>query len=256
MTEKPKSGVDAADRYIEQHYFSVHGMSSSFAATVGAATMRIQFEHGIAGNFVEIGAFAGRYFIALSHALKDDERAIGFDTFHWPSAKVKTKLEENIAQYGVPGRSIVVAADSMKLSAKDILALAPGKKVRFFHVDGEHTPEHLANDLSLATETLDPRGVICLDDMLHAGYPTLPVIVDGFLKREPSLRVFCVIDREDIAAQTKYMICREPMFDFYIGELLKAFPDNVWPLGADFRYEKKALVLSPDPKLPNFDDLL
>ncbi|HMN50645.1 MAG TPA: class I SAM-dependent methyltransferase [Xanthobacteraceae bacterium] len=251
-----KSGIAAADAYIGQHYFSVPGMSSRFAAAVGAATMRIQSEQGIAGHFVEIGAFAGRYFIALSHALTGDERAIGFDTFHWPSPKVKTALEDNIAKYGVPGRSIIVAADSLKLSAKEILALATGKKVRFFHVDGEHTPEHLANDMSLATQTLDERGVICLDDMLHAGYPTLPVIVHEFLKREPSLRVFCVIDREDIAAQTKYMICREPMFDFYIGQLLKAFPDNVWPLGADFRYEKKALVLSPDPKLPNFDDLL
>ncbi len=256
MQARPKSGVAAADEYIEKHYFSVHGMSSSFAATVGAATMRIQSENGITGHFVEIGAFAGRYFIALSHALKDDERAIGFDTFHWPSPRVKTKLEENIARYGIPDRSVMAAADSLTLSAKDILKLAPGKKVRFFHVDGEHTPEHLSNDLALAAAVLDDRGVICLDDMLHAGYPTLPVTVHEFLKGEPSLRVFCVVDREDIAAQTKYMICREPQFDFYIESLIAAFPNNVWPLGADFRYEKKALVLSPDPKLPNFDDLL
>jgi predicted O-methyltransferase YrrM len=256
LQARPKSGVAAADEYIEKHYFSVHGMSSSFAATVGAATMRIQSENGITGHFVEIGAFAGRYFIALSHALKDDERAIGFDTFHWPSPRVKTKLEENIARYGIPDRSVMAAADSLTLSAKDILKLAPGKKVRFFHVDGEHTPEHLSNDLALAAAVLDDRGVICLDDMLHAGYPTLPVTVHEFLKGEPSLRVFCVVDREDIAAQTKYMICREPQFDFYIESLIAAFPNNVWPLGADFRYEKKALVLSPDPKLPNFDDLL
>jgi hypothetical protein len=251
-----KSGIAAADAYIENHYFSVHGMSSRFAASVSAAVMRIQTENGIAGHFAEIGTFAGRYFIALSHALVEDERAIGFDTFSWPGPKVKTKLDENIAKYGVPDRSIVVAADSRELGANDILALAPGKKVRFFHVDGEHTPEHLTSDLALATATLDARGVICLDDMLHAGYPTLPVIVHEFLKREPSLRVFCVIDREDISAQTKYMLCREEMFDFYIEALIAAFPENVWPLGADFRCGKKALVLSLDPKLPSFDDLV
>jgi predicted O-methyltransferase YrrM len=231
-------------------------MSSRFAASVGVATMLIQSKRGISGHFAEIGTFAGRYFIALSHALTSDERAIGYDTFSWPSPKVKTKLEENIVKYGVTDRSIIVTADSMKLAANDILSLAPGKKIRFFHVDGEHTPEHLSNDLKLATQVLDERGVICLDDMLHAGYPTLPIIVHEFLKREPSLRVFCIIDREDIAAQTKYMICHEPMFDFYIEELIKAFPNNIWPMGADFRYEKKALVLSPEPKLPNFDDLL
>jgi hypothetical protein len=251
-----KSGIQAADEYIEQHYFSVHGMSSRFAATVGAATMLIQSRNGITGHFAEIGTFAGRYFIALSHALTGDECAIGYDTFHWPSRKVKTKLEDNIARFGIASRSIIVAADSLRVSAKDILALAPGKKVRFFHVDGEHTPEHLSNDLKLATACIDERGVICLDDMLHAGYPTLPVIVHEFLASEPSLHVFCVIDREDISAQTKYMICRESMFDFYINELLRAFPQNIWPMGADFRYEKKALVLTLDPKLPNFDDLL
>ncbi len=231
-------------------------MSSRFAAAIGAATMLIQSKHGITGHFAEIGTFAGRYFIALSHALTGDERAIGFDTFLWPGPQVKTKLEDNIGKYGVASRSIVSAADSLKLSGKDILALAPGEKIRFFHIDGEHSPEHLSNDLALAVETMDERGVICLDDMLHAGYPTLPVIVHEFLKSQPSLRVFCIIDREDISAQTKYMICREPMFDFYVDQLIEAFPDNVWPMGADFRYEKKALVLSPDPKLPTFDDLL
>lgn len=218
--------------------------------------MLIQSKNGIAGHFAEIGTFAGRYFIALSHALTGEERAIGYDTFHWPGPKVKTKLEENIVKYGLPDRSIVVTADSMKLSANDIIAAAPGKKIRFFHIDGEHTPQHLSNDLRLATATLDERGVICLDDMLHAAYPTLPIIVDDFLKSEPTLRVFCVIDREDISAQTKYMICREPMFDFYIEQLIRLFPKNVWPMGADFSYPKKALVISPDPKLPSFDDLL
>jgi hypothetical protein len=231
-------------------------MSSRFAATVGAATMLIQSKRGIIGDFAEIGTFAGRYFIALSHALTGEERAIGIDNFAWPGPKVKTKLEENIAKYGVASRSDIVQAQSHELSPKDILSYSNGKKVRFFHVDGEHTPEFLTSDLKLATACIDARGVICLDDMLHAGYPTLAVTVHEFLATEPSLRVFCIIDREDISAQTKYMICREPMFDFYIDQLLRAFPHNIWPLGADFRYEKKALVLARDPQLPNFDDLL
>jgi hypothetical protein len=252
----PKSGVAAADEYIEQHYFSVHGMSSRFAATVGAATMRIQSDHGIIGHLAEIGTFAGRYFIALSHALTGDERAIGIDNFAWPSPKVKTKLEENIARYGVASRSDIVQANSPELTPENILSYGKGEKVRFFHVDGEHTPEFLSSDLRLAAACIDERGVICLDDMLHAGYPTLAITVHEFLATEPSLRVFCVIDREDISAQTKYMICHEPMFDFYIEQLIRAFPKNIWPMGADFRYEKKALVLAPDPKLPNFDDLL
>jgi hypothetical protein len=244
-----KSGVAAADRYIAEHYLSVRGMSSRFAATISTATMRIQSEHGIAGHLAEIGTFEGRYFIALLHALKDNERGIGIDTFTWPDEGLKARLEAHLAAYAPPDRAIVVKGDSRELDAEKILALAPGKKVRFFHVDGEHTPEHLWNDMTLAAAVLDPKGIICLDDMLHPGYPTLGVTVDRFLQSKPELRVCCVIDREDIVGAAKFMICRAEHMDFYVDNLIRAFPDNIWPMGADFRTEKKALVLSLDTRL-------
>lgn len=244
-----KSGIEAADRYIEHDYSSVRGMSSSFSATISAATMRIQSTQGIAGHLAEIGTFEGRYFIALAHSLQSGERAIGMDTFTWPDEGLLDRLNRNLEKFGVADRSIVMKADSRKVSAQDMLAKAPGQKVRFFHIDGEHTPEHLSNDLALAVDTLDPRGVICLDDMLHPGYPTLAVTVDAFLKREQDFRVFCIIDRETIVAAAKYMLCREAMFDFYVNALLEAFPDNIWPMGADFRQNRKALVLSLDTRL-------
>ncbi len=211
--------------------------------------MRIQSEHGISGHLAEIGTFEGRYFIALAHTLKDGERAIGIDSFVWPDEGIKGRLEANLAKFGAAARSIVLKADSLQLDASRILALAPGHQIRFFHIDGEHTPEHLSNDLALAAACIDERGIICLDDMLHPGYPTLGVTVNDFLTRELSLRVFCVIDREDIVGAAKFMICREPVFDFYVEALIRAFPDNIWPMGADFRRGKKALVLSLDTRL-------
>jgi hypothetical protein len=243
-----KSGVAAADRYIAEHYLSVRGMSSRFAATISAAVMRIQSEHGISGNLAEIGTFEGRYFIALAHALKDGERAIGIDTFTWPDEGIKDRLEANLAKYGPASPAIVVKGSSLELSADKIRALAPEKKIRFFHIDGEHTPKHLSNDMALAAQTLDPDGVICLDDMLHPGYPTLGVIVDRFLKENPDFRVCCVIDREDIVAAPKFMLCRKVRFEFYVAQLLQTFPNQVWPMGADFG-AYLAVVLTPEPKL-------
>ena len=127
-------------------------------------------------------------------------------------------------------------------------ALAPGKRVRFFHIDGEHTQDHLSKDLALGFATLDAKGVLCLDDMLHPGYPTLALTVDAFLRANPELRVFCVIDREDIVAAAKFMMCREEQVAFYTDALTQAFPQFVWPLGADF-VTYKALVLAPEPRL-------
>jgi hypothetical protein len=224
-------------------------MSSRFAAVISAGTMCIQSENGISGHLAEIGTFEGRYFIALAHALKDSEHAIGFDTFVWPDDGIKGRLEANLAKFGVADRSIIRKADSTRLTVEDVLSLAPGKRVRFFHIDGEHTPEHLTNDLALAAACIDERGVICLDDMLHPGYPTLALTVDAFLQREKDFRVFCIIDRESIVAAAKYMLCREAHMDFYVDALMRAFPHNIWPMGADFRRDRKALVLSLDTRL-------
>jgi hypothetical protein len=47
----------------------------------------------------------------------------------------------------------------------------------------------------------------------------------------------------------KFMLCRAEHMDFYVENLLRAFPHNIWPMGADFRTDKKALVLSLDTRL-------
>jgi hypothetical protein len=244
-----QSGIPAADRYIADGYLKVRGMSSRFAAAIACATLRIQSENGISGHFAEIGTFEGRFFIALAHALQPGERGIGIDHFEWPDAGVIDRFRASLKAYGPKDdRVIVHKADSRRMTPDGLLALAAGKRVRFFHVDGEHTPEHLTNDLKLAYATLHPKGVLCLDDMLHPGYPTLPLTVDKFLHANPELRVFCVIDREDIVAAAKYMICRAEQADFYTHALMEAFPQFVWPLGADF-LAYKALVLALEPRL-------
>lgn len=245
----PTSGIAAADRYIADGYLQVKGMSSRFAAAIACATMRIQSENGISGHVAEIGTFEGRFFIALAHALQPGERGIGIDHFEWPDAGVIDRFKASLAKYGPSDDRVVVhKADSRQMKAAELLALAPGKRVRFFHIDGEHTQDHLSKDLALGYAALDPKGVLCLDDMLHPGYPTLALTVDAFLRAHPELRVFCVVDREDIVAAAKFMICREEHVAFYTDALMQAFPHFVWPLGADF-VAYKALVLAPVPRL-------
>jgi len=253
MTQIIQSGIAAVDRYLDDGYLAVRGMSSRFAAAIAAATMRIQAENGIAGHIAEIGTFEGRFFIALAHALQPGERGIGIDHFEWPDPGVIDRFKENLGRYGPKDdRAIVLKADSSKLAPERLFALAPGGRVRFFHVDGEHTPEHLTNDLALAYGALDPKGVMCLDDMLHPGYPMLGLTVDAFLRAHPELRVFCVVDREDIVAAAKFMICRAEHAAFYEDALMRAFPQHVWPLGADF-LTYKALVLAIEPRLAKID---
>ena len=52
----PKAGIAAVDRYLEDGYEHVVGMSSRLAAAVTCGLMRIQGELGITGAVAEIGS--------------------------------------------------------------------------------------------------------------------------------------------------------------------------------------------------------
>lgn len=244
----PTSGIAAADRYLADGYESVVGMSSRFAASVCCGLMRIQHELGVTGHVAEIGAFEGRFFIALAHSLAPGETALGMDIFSWPNPEVKDRFEANCAKHGIgPDRRITWKVDSGTTTAAEVQARAGGP-IRFFHIDGEHSRKALAKDLELATAAIAPGGLIVLDDMLHPGYPTLMVTVQEYLERHPEMVVLAIIDRETIVAATKFVLCRADWFKRYEERMLVEFKDQIWPLGADFE-PHWCLVLSLDTRL-------
>jgi len=248
-SEAIRSGIAAVDRYLAEGYASVPGMSSRFAAAICCGLMRMQTEMGVTGPAAEIGPFEGRFFIALAHALEQGETALGIDLFDWPNAGVIDRFEANCARHGVaPERRITWQADSRTMAPEGLLAKLGGSRVRFFHIDGEHSRAALTRDLELATAVLAPGGVIVLDDMLHPGYPTLMVAVQAYLERHPEMCALCVIDRETVVAATKFVLCRQDWFKRYEEKLLEAYQANVWPLGADFE-PHWCLVLSLDTRL-------
>lgn len=244
------SGIPAVDRYLDEGYASVPGMSSRFAATICAHILRRQSEWGIIGHVAEIGTFAGRFFIALALALRDNERALGIDTFEWPDAGLLDRFHGFVRRHGVPDeRVVVLKADTSQLTTSAILDRLGGP-VRFFHIDGEHTRLALTRDLDLAYGVLHESGVIVLDDMLHPGFPMLFVAVMDWLNKHPDMRIVCVIDREDISAAAKFVLCRASTQAVYEHDLMASFPDQHWTFGADFE-RWLGVVLTPHPRLPD-----
>lgn len=239
---------DAVERYLVEGYDSVRGMSSRFAARISAHVLRRQTECGIAGHFAEIGTFEGRFFIAMALSLQPDERALGIDTFDWPDAGLIDRFHAHCARHGLePGRYRAIKASARELTPKAIQA-ALGGPVRFWHIDGDHAPASLTADLDLAIEVLHPQGVLCLDDMLHPGYPLLVVAVRDWLARHPGMQVLAILDREDIVASAKLIICRREAIDLYGQDLVDAFPEHHYKLGSDWG-EYFAVVLTPNPRL-------
>ena len=244
------SGIPVVDAYLDDGYDKVIGMSSRFAAAICCGLLRIQSELGVKGPVAEVGAFEGRFFIALAKSLHDGERALGIDVFEWPNAQVIDRFEANCERHPVPAeKRITWKADSNKMTAAELLAKVGGQKVRLIHVDGEHSQIALTKDLELATAVIGEGGVIVLDDMLHPGYPTLMVAVHAYLERQPEMTVLCIIDRESIFAATKFVLCQKTWFKKYEAALLDAYRDNVWPMGATFE-PHWCLVLSLDTRLP------
>jgi predicted O-methyltransferase YrrM len=249
VTEIPSPDHSAVEAYLADGYDSVVGMSSRFAAATCARLLRLQTEEGVRGPLAEIGAFEGRFFIALAHALEDGEVALGVDIFSWPNDEVKDRFEANCLKHGVgPERRVTVKGDSGAMSPAGLMGHAGGKAFRFIHIDGEHSRAALAKDLVLATACLSEGGLIVLDDMLHPGYPTLMVAVQDYLETNPGIVPLCIIDRETIVGATKFVLCQRDWFERYQTRMLEIFKDFVWPLGADFE-PHWCLVLSQDTRL-------
>jgi len=246
------SGNPAVDRYIAAGYEPVRGMSSAFAATICGHVIRRQSELGITGHIAEIGTFEGRFFIAMALGLVDGERALGIDTFNWPNEGLLDLFHSHCSRLGLPReRYTAIKANARDLSAEDI-STRLGGPVRFWHLDGDHARDQLIADLDLAEATLHRQGIICLDDMLHPGYPLLIVAVHEWLERHPDWRVLCVIDRADIVAAAKFLLCRKDVVPLFEQDLMDIFKAQHWVLGSEWeRYF--CVVLTPHPRIAVVD---
>ena len=244
------SGRPAVDRYLAESYERVPGMSSRFAAAICGHLIGRQSALGIGGELLEIGTFEGRFFIAMALGLAPGELAFGIDRFDWPDAGIEGRFLANCAVHGIArDRFVSWKIDSREVTSGDLQERLGGRPVRFVHIDSHHTRECLTNDLELVHPVLHREGIICLDDMLHPCYPTLVTAVFDYFGRHPEMRLLCVIDREDIVAAPKFLLCCADALAHYEQDLLNLFGRFHFVLNADME-AYFALLLTPHPPLP------
>lgn len=242
------SGHPAIDGYLADSYEKIRGMSSRFSAAICAHAIRRQSELGVTGDIVEIGTFEGRFFIAIALGLEPGETALGIDLFDWPDDGVLARLVANCEACGLPrDRYTAWKTHSDAVGADELRQKLPNGRARFFHIDGEHGYASLTNDLELAHAVLHPAGLICVDDMLHPSYPGLITAVLDYLTRHRDMRVVCIIDREDIVAAAKFLICSADAVALYEKDLMESFAPFHFIVGADVM-DRLTLVLTPRPR--------
>jgi predicted O-methyltransferase YrrM len=247
MADTLKTGIPAVDQYLANGYDDVRGFSSRFSATICGHLLRRQSELGVSGSVAEVGTFEGRLFIAMGLALRNGEHAYGFDLFEWPGSQVLERLLANADTHGLArDRFTPLALDTSQLTASEFSRVTGSAPLRFVHIDGDHSPEALAQDLSLAHANLHPHGLICIDDMLHPPFPFLVVTVHDYLKRNPEMRLMCVIDREDIVGAAKFLLCHTEAVKLYEADLMESFKAQQLTIGGD-AMGHVCVVLTPHP---------
>lgn len=163
---------------------------------------------GVEGALAEVGVYHGKSFIPLALLRRDEgshrELCLAIDCFHSQEFNRDQSGEGDRAAFqrnveaamraccsgegdgdgsinaggggsdgGVWGDGWlrVMEADSVTLSPSAVSAAIDAQPVRLFSIDGSHTAEATAADLSTASATLHPEGAVIVDDAFNADWP-------------------------------------------------------------------------------------
>lgn len=163
-----------ATRYARRGHRTVGGWLTASAAETIVTLASAQVRLGIVGGACEIGVYHGKLFILLYQLLQQTEQALAIDLFANDEygRDLREQFQRNLARHGIDlGRVKVIAENSLRLSSQQVRAtIGP---VRLFSVDGGHSAEETANDLSIGAGSLTEGGLLILDDFFNSEWPAV-----------------------------------------------------------------------------------
>ena len=170
---------------------------------------------GIVGGIAEIGVHHGKLFILLYLLGRAPERAIAIDLFEDQHLNVDLSGSGDLAEFcrnlerhaADTTRLVLHQGNSMDLTGAELVRLAEGK-LRFISIDGGHTAEITAHDLTVAEAALAESGIIVLDDAFNERWPGVADGVHRHFARQPSLVPFAI-------GANKTYFCRPSHRDAY-----------------------------------------
>ena len=257
MTQQPadpasvSSGSAVVDRYLAEGYATVGHVVAVRRRHLLRPDAHPDASWASPGPIAEIGTFEGRFFIALAHALQPGEKRARHGRLRLAEPAGARPLRGQLPEArrrrptsASPGRSTAAT-----ITPAELLAKTGGRKVRLFHIDGEHSRAGAGQGPGAGHRgACADDGLIVLDDMLHPGYPTLMVTVQEYLERAPGDGGAVHHRPRDDRRRDQVRAVPRRLVQALRGALLEDFKDNVWPLGADFE-PHWCLVLSLDTRL-------
>lgn len=165
----------------------VEGWLDSRSANITRFLTSYQHGRDLVGDVMEIGVYAGKYFLRLLDGLSDLEQAVAIDIFdsqepRIPSVQGKREVfEATLRKYAPHHKVIIMESDSTFLEPGDVrnAMLQTDNEFRLISIDGSHEAGDVEHDLRLAAELLMPGGIIALDDWTPEGNKQWPGVAEG-----------------------------------------------------------------------------
>jgi Glycosyl transferase family 2/Methyltransferase domain len=164
------------DEYIAHMHELVPGWFDDVDASVFRAIDEVQRATGIAGDFLEIGAYLGKSAILLGYLLRPQERLVVCDLF--TNEGLDPDLDADAAFYGQLSRTAFEEnyarfhcrpANVIERSSTELRDEGLGRSFRIAHVDGSHRFDVVRQDIATALELVVDGGIVIVDD-----YRTIP----------------------------------------------------------------------------------
>lgn len=172
---------NALDKYARDGFEKVDGWCVPHVLSVLRHLSAFHDSIGFQGSSVEIGVQDGKLFLAL-HAAVNGRPSIAIDVFDDQASNIdrsgsasRTRFKANCDQYSCNPRNIVIEArDSLTIRPIDIVALSRRVgSAQFFSIDGGRSKHHLANDYRIAEQMTSLAGIIIIDDVTNAAWPSV-----------------------------------------------------------------------------------
>ena len=166
--------------YLDDHFDDVEGWCIPHLFQCITACREYQAEIDLQAPIAEIGVYHGKFFIGLAAVSGASAGHHAIDVFDLQQFNLDgagkgnlEKFENNLKKCGYEENQYkIFRTDSMTISRKEIDAVRENTDLfSFFSIDGCHMVEHTINDIRIALELTDPRGIILVDDYNNPNWP-------------------------------------------------------------------------------------
>lgn len=202
-------------KYHDNGFEEVHGWCDTYLFETIDLLSRQQINRR--GGIAEIGVHHGRLFILLNQVVESQYNSYAIDVFSNQMLNIDKSgggnveiFKENLQKYDVhQGRNtVIIEGDSTDPGLKLDQIIEPGS-LRFFSIDGGHTPTHVMNDLQIANKLISNEGIVIVDDILNHWWTGVLEGYVNFAATKPTLVPIAM-------GHNKLYMCKLSYYKYYL----------------------------------------